>query len=92
MPKKILASERTVAWSIRTDKNLVKDYKEACRNLPIILKPAQLIHSYMKSIVEASEIYKKTGAVKLEYIIGDKNVIIYSSEGRQGAFEFRGTE
>ena len=92
MSKKSLAIDTTMAWSIRTDKKLVADYKQACQNLPIILKPTQLLHAYMQSIVDASKLYNKTGTVKLGYITGDKSVIIYNSEGNQHAFEFEETE
>jgi len=88
MSKKPLAVDTTMTWSIRTDKKLVAEYKQACQNLPIIFKPTQLIHAYMQSIVDASKLYNKTGHVKLGYITGDKNVIIYNSEGTQHAFEF----
>jgi hypothetical protein len=79
-------------WSIRTDKKLVAEYKQACKNLPISLKPTQLLHSYMQSIIDASKLYNLTGSVKLGYIVGDTNVIIYNTEGTQRAFEFGETE
>ena len=92
MSKKELVADTTMIWSVRTDKKLVAEYKEACKDLPIILKPTQLIHAYMQSIVDASRLYNKTGHVKLGYIVGDNNVIIYNSEGTQHAFEFEEKE
>jgi len=92
MSKKPLAVDTTMPYTVRTDKKLVAEYKQACQNLPIILKPTQLLHAYMQSIVDASKLYEKTGSVKLGYITGDKSVIIYNSEGTQRAFEFEGKE
>ena len=86
---KVYANDNTMSFGIRTDKKLVAEYKYACKNLPIMLKHAQLIHTYMQSIVDAHKEYKSTGEVKLCYIVNDRTVVIYNSQGKQNEFEFR---
>ena len=87
--KKVYANDNTMSFSIRTDKKLVAEYKYACKNLPIVFKHAQLIHTYMQSIVDAHKEYKVTGEVKLGYTINGRTLVIHNSQGKQNEFDFR---
>lgn len=83
-----MRKDGTKIYGIRTEASFIEDYNNACKDLPIALKPSQLITSYMQYIIDTSNYYKKTGQVKMGFLSFEKNLVLLNLEGRQTHFKF----
>ena len=58
---------------IRLEKDLIDDFERACQNLPMALKPQEILKAYIRSVVEVS---KDIEADTLHIAHSSNNVVI----------------
>ena len=80
----------TKVYGFRMTPEKIKRFEDACQNLPVFLKPNELLRGYIDYIISSSEQYKKTGHIKMGYLSYDKSIVILNLEGEQGQLDFEG--
>ena len=78
----------TKSFSIRTEKDRIELFNQACSELPLHFKSRQLIESYMDYVISIADDYKKGKPIRMGFINKKGMVIIYDSVGSQQLIDF----
>lgn len=79
---------KTKVYGFRIPPQKIKEFEDACQNLPIAFKPNDLLRSYIDYIISTSDNYKKTGHIKMGFLSYDKSIVLLNLEGKQTNLEF----
>ncbi len=90
--KNIYNADITKSFSIRTDKDRINAFNDACQHLPINLNSRKIIESYMDYIISLSEDYKKGKSITMGFLKKDSAIVFFDTQGIQTKINFENME
>jgi len=86
--KNIYNADITKSFSIRTDKERINAFQNACENLPINLNSRKIIESYMDYIISLSDDYRKGKSITMGFLKKDSAIVFFDTQGIQTTINF----